>query len=64
MLHRHESDASRREDVQGVHERRADDAEGVLHPVGHQRLHEGLARGHGGRRRRGLFSATAHSILT
>jgi hypothetical protein len=46
VRHRNESDARRREDVQGVHERRADDTEDVGHALRDQRFHEGLRRRH------------------
>ena len=49
VLNRYEPDTSRFEDVQSVHEGRADDAEDVLGVVSHQGLDESLAGGHQGR---------------
>ena len=42
MLDGDEPDSGGGEEVEGVHEGRADDAEGRVHAVRHHRLHEGL----------------------
>ena len=52
VLHRDEPNSGRLEDVEGVHEGAADDAEDVLGAVGDEGLHERLRGGH-----RGLLGA-------
>ena len=46
MLDGDEPDSGGGEEVEGVHEGRADDAEGRVHAVRHHRLHEGLGVRH------------------
>jgi hypothetical protein len=49
MHHRDQADAGRGEDVHGIHEGRAHDAEHVGHAVGDHGFDKGFGRGHAGR---------------